>query len=442
MPTSRLRTSSVRTRRLAGAVLVLALTGCAPSAGAQGADALGPVREAIAAGAWLEAERRLAAIRGRLDVDPLEILFLTGMVARGEKQYDRAIDAFRRILDQHPEIVRVRLELARTLFEKGDDEAATHHFELALAARLPVTVQANVERYLDAIRRRRDWTLDVGAGLLPDSNINTGTNQQYVTIGGLPFTLSAEARQKSGVGVQLSVQGSRTFRVSERLRMRAFASLLRRDYPDSRFDDMTVRAGAGPRWLFDRGEAGIAPFHAERRFGNDLLNRADGLRIDGVWQFAERFIADGAFEYQRVAYPESSMRDGGVTWGFLGIRHLWSATAHVLVGVDYYRDGARDVSYRNESVGWTVGYFREWSHGISTGLTGRRADTQYEGRQPLFGEYRNERLGTYSAMLTKRDWSLANFVPTLSFTYFDNRSSIPFHSFRRRQVLIAFNRRL
>ncbi len=426
-------------RGLAAIVTALGLLPVAAPAAERPTD---PLARHILAGRWNEAEEELARVRGRLDVDPLEVLFLTGMLAQGQKQYDRAVDAFRRILDQQPGLVRVRLELGRTLFDLRDDEAAKFHFERALSGGLPEPVQVNVQRYLAQIRARRNWTLEGGVGLLPDSNINTGTNQQFVEIGGLPFTLSTEAREKSGVGFQLSVQGTKSFRLAEAWQLRAFASALRRDYPDSRFDDMIVRAGVGPRRLFQRGEFGIAPFYSERRFGNDILNRADGIRADGVWQLSARYIGEGAFEYQRFTYPGIPDRDGGVTWAFLGVRYLATPSTQFLVGLDYYRDEARDPMFRNEATGWTLGWFRDWAHAVSTGVTVRVAETQYEGLQGLFGEYRNDRFTTVTTNITKRDWSFNEFVPTLSVSFFDNDSSIPFFGFTRRQGLIAVNRRL
>lgn len=424
---------------LAGAAVAAICTG----ATAQDADSpVEPLRRAIQEERWDDAETELASVRGRIDVDTIDVLFLTGMLALGKQQHERAIDAFRRILDQRPELIRVRLELARVLFQTKQDAAAKYHFERALGGGLPESVQINVRRYLDELRRRRLWALDVGVGLLPDSNINTGTNQQYVTIAGLPFTLSTEAREKSGVGLLASIYASRTLPISPRVRLRAFGSLLRRDYTDSRFDDMIVRAGVGPRWLFGNGEGGFAPFYAERRFGNDLLNRSDGLRFDGTWQTGARWITEGAFEYQRFSYPNLPNRDGGVTWAFTGVRYLLSPESNVMLGLDYYRDAARDAAFRNESTGWTLGHFRDWTRGVSTSLTLRLADTQFEGRQPLFGEYRNERFTTWATSVTKRDWALLEFVPTLSVTYYDNRSSIDFYSFQRWQVLLGFNRRL
>ena len=50
-----------------------------------------------------------------------------------EKLYDKAIAAFRMILVNRPELIRVRLELARTFFLRGRDGLARRHFELVLA---------------------------------------------------------------------------------------------------------------------------------------------------------------------------------------------------------------------------------------------------------------------------------------------------------------------
>jgi outer membrane protein len=400
------------------------------------------LQRAIAEGQWEAAEKELATLTGRIDVDPTEVLFLNGLVALGQKQFDRAADTYRRILDQRPGLARVRLELARTLFEKGDDEGARYHFERTLSAGLPPVVESNVRRFLNAIRQRRNWSLEVGLGVVPDSNINTGTNQPTVTIAGLPFDLSTDAREKSGVGLQLSAAGTKTVVLTPEWQVRAFASVLRRDFAESRYDDMTARFGLGPRYLFPRGEVGVAYLHSERQFGNDSLNRADGVRVDGYWQFAPRLVAEATLERQRFDYPTLRGRNGDVLWTFEGLRYLIGPDQSVLVGVDYYNDHAEDPVLRNRAIGGLLGHYRDWPLGLTTALTGRIARTEYDAVQPLFGRYRDDRLTTWSVALTKRDWSVFEFVPTLSFTAFDNRSSIDFFTFRRTQVLFGFNRRL
>ena len=59
-----------------------------------------------------------------------------------DEKLDEAIAAFRAILVDSPELVRVRLELARAFFLKGEDTLARRHFEQVLAGRLPPPVAA------------------------------------------------------------------------------------------------------------------------------------------------------------------------------------------------------------------------------------------------------------------------------------------------------------
>ena len=106
--------------------------------------------------------------------------------------YDRAIAAFRLILVNRPELVRVRLELARAFFLKGQDGLARRHFELVLAGGVPPPVAANIRRFMTAMQTRKRFTGYFGAAVAPDSNLNAASESEIIyidtTIGRLPFT--------------------------------------------------------------------------------------------------------------------------------------------------------------------------------------------------------------------------------------------------------------
>ena len=113
--------------------------------------------------------------RGR-EADP-NVLFLIGMTATGASQQpgvseadgeallDEAIASFRAMLVDRPGLVRVRLELARAFFLKGEDDLSRRHFEYVLAGNPPQPVVANVRRFLSQIRARRRWDLHAGFAL-------------------------------------------------------------------------------------------------------------------------------------------------------------------------------------------------------------------------------------------------------------------------------------
>ena len=112
----------------------------------------------------------------------------------------RAEALFRQILDHNPGLLRVRLELARTLFMAKRDEQADYHFQLAAGEHPPAQVMRNIIRFREAIRARRAWRFDFDFGFAPDSNINSATDKETVDIYGLPFKLDANGRARSGTG--------------------------------------------------------------------------------------------------------------------------------------------------------------------------------------------------------------------------------------------------
>lgn len=109
--------------------------------------------------------------------DRIDALFLVGLAALGAAEaadderrdglLDEAIGAFHAILVERPELVRVRLELARAFFLKGEDDLSRRHFERVLAGNPHPAVAANIMRFLGAIRERRRWRGYVGVSLAP-----------------------------------------------------------------------------------------------------------------------------------------------------------------------------------------------------------------------------------------------------------------------------------
>ncbi len=120
--------------------LVIAAGLCLFAAAAHGQDATGPRFRA-----GMEA---LAAAQAAADRD-----------ARDGK-LDEAIAAFRAILVDRSELVRVRLELAHAFFLKEEDSLARRHFEQVLAG--TPAVAANIRRFLDIMRARRRWEAHFG----------------------------------------------------------------------------------------------------------------------------------------------------------------------------------------------------------------------------------------------------------------------------------------
>ena len=168
---------------------------------------------------------------------------------RRDALLDEAIATFREMLVADPGLVRVRLELARAFFFKGEDSLARRHFEAVLAGGVPEPVAANIHAFLAEMRARRRWSINAGFALAPDSNIGAGSEERtiFIPVFGqpLPFERDAEELTSSGIGV--SVWGGAEYQVpiGERLRLRAGGDAARREYSGSKFDQFFLATHLG-----------------------------------------------------------------------------------------------------------------------------------------------------------------------------------------------------
>ena len=208
---------------------------------------------------------------------------------------DKAIASFRGMLIDRPELIRVRLELARAFFLKGEDSLAKRHFENVLAGKPPAGVALNVNRFLAQIRARKRWSARVGMALAPDSNISASTDEKTILIDvfgqRLPFTYQGDER-RSGIGLSLWAGGEYQYPVSDRARLRAGGDISRREYRSDEFDRMTLSAHLGPRWLIGRLSEASALASARRSWLSDEEDWRDlGVRVEGRHRLGRRTTA-------------------------------------------------------------------------------------------------------------------------------------------------------
>src|SRR5258708_32418279 len=87
---------------------------------------------------------------------------------------------YRGILAQHPDLLRVRLDYARALFEDGQDEEADYNFRLALPD-VPEAATANIYGYLNQIEARKRFTYGLSIRGSLDSDINAAPAVRQLT---------------------------------------------------------------------------------------------------------------------------------------------------------------------------------------------------------------------------------------------------------------------
>ena len=394
-------------------------------------------RTALAKGELEDAEFLLQGVKpGEGNIDDLD--FLYGSIAMAREDWQTAIARFRAMLIRDPTLPRVRLDLALSYFRAEEDSSATYHFRQVLGDKdLPPVVRARTLAFLDAIRRRKTWSVSAAVALAPDSNINAATSSRQVNLFGFPAQLSEDARQTSGVGLNANISGGFEARISPDLRFRTSARLYTRTYKKSKFNDRTLILRAGPRFLFDKFDLRPELTARARRLGGEIYSRAAGVKLSGNWQVAPAWRLSAAVGGERIFY-ETFLGDGNMYSTQVGLAHALGPATLLRA------DGA----FRREAVDSEAYSWREFIVGASATQELPRgfvvtAGSSYRLRRydrPIaaFGpEARQDRTLVGRIKLSNRHIELFGFVPELTVKHERRSSNLSLYDYRRNLVEVG-----
>lgn len=357
--------------------------------------------------------------------------FLDGMVALARKDEPRAEAMFRRILAANPGLVRVRLELARTLFLESKDEEADYHFRLAITELPDRSVVRSVARYREAIRARRAWRFNLNLGLAPDTNVNSATGSDRIEILGLPFELSPDSQARSGTGFVAGADASlRLWRDAQiPIYVAGYGRAVR--YANHDFDDIYVGGEAGPEFRLAGGRMRVVASGLRRWYGGKQLLNSIGGRLNFEKILNGGLAIESSLALRRNAYARREDVDGwDIEASLVGNRaldRLSQAYAFASIG----RTKAQEPAQSNWQGRFGLGVIKELGWGLRPQLGLEIARQVNDSPLALFGGTRRDWRFQASASLYRRDWNVAGFAPSIRVTWTRNSSSLPIYDQKR-----------
>ena len=417
--------------------LVLAFSAVAGAAQAQPRPELSAetlieaARAALAEDKLDDAEFLLKGVRpGEGDIDDLD--FLHGTIAAKRGEWQEAVARFRAMIARNPDLPRVRLDLALAYFQAGEDGNAARHFRLALGTKdLPPVVRARALAFLDAIRRRKGWSITGSLAVLPDSNINAATSAREVELFGFPASLSEDARQTSGVGVSANVSGGYEAMISPDLRFRVGGGLRTRTYREDQFNERTVNLRAGPRFLFDKFDLRPEATARQRRLGGDAYSRALGIGLSGNWLIGPTWRLGGSLGRERIYY-ETFLGDGYIDAAGLNLSHALGRATQLQADTAYRREKLDEDGYSWREFLIGVSASREFPRGFV--LRGGPIYRWREYGAPLASlgpEARRDRTLAGRITVSNRNIELFGFMPEITLRYERRYSNITLYDYTR-----------
>jgi tetratricopeptide (TPR) repeat protein len=369
-----------------------------------------------------------------------EAVFLRGMIAATEKNFDQAIVDFRFILASEPARERVRLELARAFFLLGDYDNAERNFRFARAGDLPDEVKTNIDQYLAAILRLKRWSYDFGLALADDTNVNGATNVHQVDLYGLPFTLSDNARQKSGAGVAIDFGGEFSPQLSESWKGAFGGHIHRAEYGAAAFDDMTVSAYAGPRYLIARWRFDTLATAFRRWYGNVPYNEGIGGRASVGFALFPAVQLGVTFDAQSVFYRSIEDQNGPIYATNGELVYTFGPSRLVRFSGGVAAQEARSNVFASTTRWLAFDYYQDLPFGFSAGVEPAYSWTGYDAPQAAFGATRSDHTWAVRLDLLNRRLEFRGFAPRISFIHVSQRSNIALYRYSRDQIQLGFTR--
>ena len=411
-----------------------------------GAEALDAAAGLIGAGRLDQADavlRTLAA--GSADaapgtgIDPLRLDTLAAVIAQARGEHDRAIRILSRVLDHDPDLAVARFHLAESLFAQRRDRRAAYHFRLAG----PGLAAPDARRALGRLRQiedRRVFAVGFRAAVVPDSNLNTATDEATQVIYGVEQTLNDDgALARSGVGFSTSATLTATPKLRGRLRGEARATALFIDHENAQFDYGRASLEAGPRWQGRRVNASLLATHARDLYGGERVSERTGARLSVGAPLTRRTRLRGSL----AAAHRDHRRDGLDGWIFEGTAAAQRAVGgRSVVGghASLQRTEAASAAQSEWRLGGGLFASREVPGGIT--LTAAPALWWRWSDEAAPGQAQREDAtlaGTLSA--TKRRLAVGGVAPVVSYAYSRNFSTVGLYEYERHRVDVGVTSR-
>ena len=360
-----------------------------------------------------------------------EAMFRHAKLLSDTGKLEGAATLFRRVLDQKPDAVVARLELAQTLDRMGDKDAAWRELRSAQASGLPPQVARLVDRYSEALRSARPMGATVEFAVAPDSNISLATHSDTLgTVLG-EFDIDQDSQAQSGLGLAMRGQAYRRVslgggRTSLLVRTNGQANLYRK----SNFNVLALDVAAGPEFQLGRSRVQVEVGANQFWLGQTPHTRT--TRVRGTWwvpigsQSQLRIDAAAKLADNRV----NDLEDGKRFTGEVSLEHAFSASTGAALNASFERAALADPAY--STWGWRAGALAWRDVGRSTlTVNVEMGRLKADERLILFPHRRADRYLRLAFGSTWRQLTVAGFAPFTRVTFERNRSSIEFYDYRR-----------
>lgn len=446
--------------RLIGAAVLAAALSCADAGAASEAERptlrIGVAEAVRVAERWIETGepgKALVLLQDALraalaaGIDTTAVRFTAAQALLKMRRHGAAASVLARLAEERPEVDRFQLDYAAALFALGrDDEAEAVFRDVRRREHLPPPVRRNVEDFLERIRARQRWRIDLDVGFWRDGNVNNAPEQETVEVplfgGAFPITLSEQPVSAWVVRTGARLRWREAVAKSGRVYVESRASLARNTAVGAgEYNRTWASLSTGPRAGYavevaGRRRPGLvrADVGVERRWrgGGYAASLWIGLGVDQAITGDWRVGGSGQFWITRYDGENADVHPQGRSFGLHVARRLgpgWLTAGGTLSRETPTRQSLRWRS-RAASLAYAADFGRDWTLSVRADLS----LTAFDGEHPLFLTRRRDRTHGLGLTVSHRALMWQGYLPEITLNWSRTASTI---SLYERELRIA-----
>ncbi len=393
---------------------------------------------------------------GSLPVE-IERWYLIAQVEQRTGNIDGAIKIYRKILDDQPDLVKIRYELALCYMAKEQWYRADYHLRLAMAGKdIPEPIKQRMMYYRYIARKNKNWNVWFNFGAAPDNNVNQATGgKECILWNGMFYGCSKNPEPDKAVGYNLLLGGNYEFKLSDHWRWKNDANIYTNLYNKPKYDDLYLSASSGPRYVWENGDVWLAGIFSRRWYGsqdhwNDwgAYNWTYGAKLDTNYDWTRKLSSGLMLRVMDNKYDEyGDFLDGQSYTVNPRLSYSLDATKYVVLrgGVD--RDTAIMKAYANWRYNVGVGFGVALPWGFHTYLEPSFAWARYDGERMAVKDEKisfvkaHDFIQRYSLSVSNNNFEIWGFVPTLTVSYTNKDSNIHNRTYEKTTIEFTFQQR-
>lgn len=378
--------------------------------------------------------------------------FLLGKANEQLGNLSGAILAYSEVLKRDPAAGRVKLDLALAYANAGEPDKASRLFNEVRASNPPERVRQNIDRYLALLNGSENgsaFQARFEGGVLYDSNVNQGTDATSITMFGLPFTLSRDARRRSDWAYTVSADLDHIVRFNPQLAWQSNLHMGWRDYfKENDLDSLTLGLSTGPVWSPSQKTIVSMPLYINYTnfpSGNGDYVLEVGISPQVRHKLTDKVTANLSSNVVHSHYFDDSKRDG---WSYSVSPSLdfnaWKGGVLSLGGT-IGRNDAGNCTQQNNMWGLNASLTQEFTPNFVMMAWLGYEDHQYDCMEAAYSEVRHDqqyRVGIDAVYSVKSENAVLNGLDAkLSWSHVENQSNLDLNKFSRDQVSASLKKK-